>query len=129
MATRLEEIARRFVQPVCHIVVMTTVATARAVLYTASPYLAKDAFERDNADLLAHLTSSPQGSESVILRGQLAGHRQLAVPVHVGELRGRLILIGSQAFSSEDRVFAEEAAREIALLLYYEHRRHGWATQ
>jgi signal transduction histidine kinase len=130
LADGLERLARRFVQPGCRAAVISTIGAGRSELYAASPEIDQAQFKRDNRDLLDG--RDPRVQRRLVLRGELAEQHQLAVPIGLNarpDFGGSLVLVGPHPFSDDDRLFAEEAAREIALLLYHQHRRREWAME
>jgi signal transduction histidine kinase len=130
MLEELERWAHQFVRKDCRVVVMASLHAPRASVFVASRSIDPDAFEESNANQFADLMTViadelVKRSAPFSLPNTDQRAHQLAVCIKLGSnplLRGCLLFISDQPLHRQARTAAQEASREIAILLDYEQR-------
>lgn len=130
MLEELELWAHQFVAKDCRVVVMASLHAPRPSVFVASRPIKRDDFEEANAKQLAELMTATAGelvrrSAPFALPETPQRAYQLAVRITLGTnplLLGCLLFISDQPLHLQARTAAQEAAREIAILLDYEQR-------
>jgi signal transduction histidine kinase len=130
MLAELEGWAHQFVAKGCRVVVMASLHGPSASVFVASESINPGMFEEANTKQLADLMS--MAGDDLVKRStpfnlQEAPQRahQLAVRITLSSnpvLRGCLLFISDQPLHRQARTAAQEASREIAILLDYEQR-------
>lgn len=125
MLSELTMWARRFICEDCQVAVIASVYTPRPSVFATSVDFDVSAFETANAAALIALQTGPPFPTQLVLPETLGHHLQLIQrfgPAGNSMLRGCLLLMFPQAVGQQARLAAQEAAREISLLLDYEQR-------
>ena len=126
MIQELEAWTRRFIDEDCRVVIMASVHAPHPSVFAASASIDIKSFQLENATQLATL-QGPFQLPDPLLRSQ-----QLQVPIRLtgnSMLRGCLLLITEHPVGQQGRAAANDAAREIAILLDYEQRARLRAEQ
>ena len=124
MAVRLREWSDTFIRPGCRVAVVSSVTVDEPEIFAVSPGIDEDL--QAALRLRSHALDGDEGQWS-----DQAVHG-MAMPVRVAgseHPRGHLFVLANESFRTVDRLAAQEAAREVAILVDQERRRLEWAQK